>query len=175
MAGQRGLTAGGKSSQAALEQLVKRLEQSAAHFKAAAGKAEQHRAAGAREIVKGNKIIQRLRQDAQAAKRKAKLRLGVIAQQEAALREKEALQGKQRSRLQVAQAKEDRLQAELAGARDEAAGLKEKLGDSQALLDQNQQMIAWLNSQLNDAQLGGPFAAAKGFLLHAPKKYLAAS
>ena len=99
----------------------------------------------------------------------------MIAQQEAALREKEALQGKQRSRLQVAQAKEDRLQAELAGARDEAAGLKEKLGDSQALLDQNQQMIAWLNSQLNDAQLGGPFAAAKGFLLHAPKKYLAAS
>ena len=153
---------------------MKRLEQSAAHFKAAAGKAEQHRAAGAREIVKGNKIIQRLRQDAQAAKRKAKLRLGVIAQ-EAALREKEALQGKQRSRLQVAQAKEDRLQAELAGAREQAAGLKEKLGDSQALLDQNQQMIAWLNSQLNDAQLGGPFAAAKGFLLHAPKKYLAAS
>ena len=84
---------------------MKRLEQSAAHFKAAAGKAEQHRAAGAREIVKGNKIIQRLRQDAQAAKRKAKLRLGVIAQQEAALREKEALQGKQRSRPQVAQAK----------------------------------------------------------------------
>ena len=155
---------------------MKRLEQSTAHFKAAAGKAEQHRAAGAREIVKGNKIIQRLRQDAQVAKRKAKLRLGVIAQQEAALREKEALQGKQRSRLQVAQAKEDRLQAaELAGAREQAAGLKEKLGDSQALLDQNQQMIAWLNSQLNDAQLGGPFAAAKGFLLHAPKNYLAAS
>ena len=56
------------------------------------------------------------------------------------------------------------LKAEKARAEDTAAAHKAQLAEAQDLLRSNQQVITWLNKELNDAQSGArPYAATAAF------------
>ena len=122
--------------------------------RAAAVRAEDRVSASAGEIRKGNQIIERLQAELRSAKAKAKLKAAVIAQQETLLSERQGALDKAAR----AQAEDDE---EADAAREDARALerrvedqKKKLEESQALLTSNQQMIQWLNGQVNEAQLG---------------------
>jgi spindle assembly abnormal protein 6 len=122
--------------------------------RAAAVRAEDRVSASAGEIRKGNQIIERLQAELRSAKAKAKLKAAVIAQQETLLSERQGALDKAAR----AQAEATR---EADAAREDARALerrvedqKKKLEESQALLTSNQQMIQWLNGQVNEAQLG---------------------
>lgn len=122
--------------------------------RAAAARAEDRVSASAGEIRKGNQIIERLQAELRSAKAKAKLKAAVIAQQETLLSERQ-------SALEKSAREQTELTREANAARSEVRALtarvedqRKKLEESQALLVSNQQMIQWLNGQVNEAQLG---------------------
>lgn len=118
------------------------------------GKAEERLAASAAEITKGNEIIETLQSETRAAKSKAKIQAAVIKRQEALLEERltsvESAAGERAEHSLETRELEDRIRA----LTDEKAELNTKLAESHALLQSNQQVIEWLNSELNAAALG---------------------
>ena len=118
------------------------------------GKAEERLAASAAEITKGNEIIETLQSQTRAAKSKAKIQAAVIKRQEALLEERltsvESAAGERAEHSLETRELEDRIRA----LTDEKAELNTKLAESHALLQSNQQVIEWLNSELNAAALG---------------------
>eukprot|EP00899_Mesostigma_viride_P012145 jgi/Mesvir1/20931/Mv08002-RA.1 len=127
---------------------------------------EERVALSAAEIKKGNQIIEHLQSDVRNAKSKLKLKSSVLSQQEQLLVDRQAALDKaslelMRSRQELeAKCKEcDLLKATV-------QDLKGKLEEAQKLLQTNQQMIQWLNSQVNDAQLG-----RLGTVLGGPSRY----
>ncbi|KAF1323968.1 Spindle assembly protein, partial [Globisporangium splendens] len=120
------------------------------------------------EINKGNDIIERIQNESRALKTKMRMKAKIIKQQEQILDEKQA----QRDELvrELKGAKEDirkreedimALKWRFAGAntlfshstQDNVKELKQKLEDSNKLLASNQQVIAWLNKEINEAQI----------------------
>jgi spindle assembly abnormal protein 6 len=122
--------------------------------RAAAVRAEDRVSASAGEIRKGNQIIERLQAELRSAKAKAKLKAAVIAQQETLLSERQgALDAAIRERAEATR-ETDSCRAEIRALTARVEDQRRKLEESQALLASNQQMITWLNGQVNEAQLG---------------------
>lgn len=126
--------------------------EAAAYHKDAVAKLQLKLRASAAEITKGNSIISKLQADAQQLRGKLKLRAAVqqqaqgqAAQQDASLHAAERGATELRAQLAEAGAGRDRS--------DEACGAaKRQLAEAQELLRSNQQVIQWLNKELNDAQ-----------------------
>ena len=123
-------------------------------LKAAVDKYERKMKASALEIQKGNEIIEQLSSDVQHSKSKAKLKGAVNRQQEALLREKEGAAAQSaadssqlRSEIVVLTSDKERLQSELDAS-------SAKLQESLKHLQSNQQVIAWLNKEMNDSHVG---------------------
>jgi len=122
--------------------------------RSSAVRAEDRVSASAGEIRKGNQIIERLQAELRSAKAKAKLKAAVIAQQETLLSERQgALDVAVRQRAEAARTT-DAANGEIRSLTNRADDQRRKLEESQALLASNQQMITWLNGQVNEAQLG---------------------
>lgn len=126
--------------------------EAAAYHKDSVAKLQLKLRASAAEITKGNQIISKLQADAQQLRGKLKLKAAVqqqaqeqAAQQDAALNAAE--RGAAELRAQLAEAGAERERS------DEAcAAAKRQLAEAQELLRSNQQVIQWLNKELNDAQ-----------------------
>ena len=122
--------------------------------RATAARAEERISASAGEIRKGNQIIERLQAELRSAKAKARLKAAIIAQQEKLLNERQdALDKSAREISEFVRAAETS-SSEIKHLRKTADEHRLKLEESHSLLASNQQMIQWLNSQINDAQLG---------------------
>ena len=122
--------------------------------RATAARAEERISASAGEIRKGNQIIERLQAELRSAKAKARLKAAIIAQQEKLLNERQdALDKSAREISEFVRAAETS-SSEIKHLRITADEHRLKLEESHSLLASNQQMIQWLNSQINDAQLG---------------------
>lgn len=122
--------------------------------RAVAARAEDRVSASAGEIRKGNQIIERLQAELRSAKAKAKLKAAVIAQQETLLSERQsALEKTAREQSELIR-EADAARAEVRALTARVDDQRKKLEESQALLVSNQQMIQWLNGQVNEAQLG---------------------
>lgn len=138
----------------ALEDNTGALKSSLAELKDSKGHAEERAALSADEVKKGNQIIDKLQGELKNLKAKGKLKVAVIAQQESLLAERQAI-------LDNTMKDNHHLKAERASAQAAAEALeaklaehREKLEESQKTMQQNEQMIQWLNSQVNDAQIG---------------------
>jgi len=107
------------------------------------------------EITKGNSIIAKLQSDCRELKGKLKLKAAVLLQQQ------EHSQGKH-SELEAAERNAAELRAlnaemksEKARAEEGHEACKQQLAEAQELLRSNQQVIQWLNKELNELQTGG--------------------
>ncbi|CAK4066420.1 unnamed protein product [Aphanomyces euteiches] len=105
------------------------------------------------EINKGNQIIEHIQQENQAFKSKLKMKSKILKQQELIVQEK------QLQRDELAQQLKS-LKNELALRDDQISLLQNKnnefarkLEESNKLLASNQQVISWLNKEINEAQL----------------------
>ncbi|POM60363.1 Spindle assembly protein [Phytophthora palmivora] len=101
------------------------------------------------EINKGNEIIERIQNENRTLKSKMRMKAKIIKQQEQFVEEKQ-LQ-REEALLELKSTKDD------IRKRDEHDTIKElsqKLEDSNKLLASNQQVITWLNKEINEAQLG---------------------
>ncbi len=114
---------------------------------------EERLSASACEIKKGNQIIERLQAELRSAKAKTKLKSSVIAQQETLLSEREKLLKKKAREVDELTRECDNARCEIKQITCRADEQRQQLEKSQALLLSNQQMIQWLNGQVNEAHL----------------------
>ena len=107
------------------------------------------------EINKGNDIIQKLQQENKQLRGKLKMKSKVLRRQESSMHEKEQ-EIDEYHRTQLT------LEADIVRRKDEnihlsqsIKRLNEKLDESKQLLESNQQVIKWLNQEINAIQLTG--------------------
>lgn len=110
--------------------------------------------ASAAEITKGNQIIGQLQADVRAQRAKLRLKAAMILQhQEQATTKQQAIESSERTsselRAQIAE-----LNASKERSEESLASSRQQLAEAQELLRSNQQVIQWLNKELNDAQSG---------------------
>jgi len=145
------------------------LEESLAAHKENNARLQSKLKVSAAEILKGNQIIGKLQADVRSLRAKLKLRAAALLQATEATANRqreldEAGRAAAELRAAVAIASNERAKAEEASAEHRRA-----LGEAQELLRSNQQVIQWLNKELNDTQAGtrahsaaALLAAAKG-------------
>ncbi|CAG9461831.1 unnamed protein product [Pedinophyceae sp. YPF-701] len=137
-----------------LERGNRALEKTCEDLRGSKNAADDRAAHERAELDKAAQKIEQLESDGKAARAKLKMKEAVIAQHEATMAEKQ-------QRVEALTREVGQLQVALDGERGESKLLKErvaeqrrKLDESQSLLQSNQQMIQWLNSQVTEAQLG---------------------
>ncbi|CAH0521181.1 unnamed protein product [Peronospora belbahrii] len=106
------------------------------------------------EINKGNDIIERIQNENRTLKSKMRIKAKIIKQQEQFVEEKQ-LQ-REEALLELKSTKEDirKRDDHILQLKATIKELSQKLEDSNKLLASNQQVITWLNKEINEAQLG---------------------
>ncbi|NXT02268.1 SAS6 protein, partial [Jacana jacana] len=117
------------------------------------------------ELLKANEIIKKLQGDLKTLMGKLKLKNTVTIQQEKLLAEKEErLQKEQRELQEMGQSLRVKEQ-EVPKLQEQLESTIQKLEESKQLLKTNENVITWLNKQLNEVQVGKklePSASAHG-------------
>ncbi|MGH0159207.1 UNVERIFIED_CONTAM: hypothetical protein FKN15_036971 [Acipenser sinensis] len=131
----------------------KKLEESVEHKQLLIGNFEATVKSLSEELLKANEIIKKLQGDMKKLMEKMKLKNAVTMQQEKLLTEKEQMLKKETLEL-------DNLKRALDQKEDEASKLQEqldstaqKLDESKQLLKTNENVISWLNKQLNENKI----------------------
>ncbi|KAJ0402844.1 hypothetical protein ATCC90586_004531 [Pythium insidiosum] len=93
------------------------------------------------EINKGNDIIERIQSENRTLKAKMKMKGKILKQQEQLIDEKQIQ--REEALLELKSSRED----------DRIKELSQKLEESSKLLASNQQVISWLNKEINEAQI----------------------
>jgi spindle assembly abnormal protein 6 len=126
-------------------------EEKAAHYKASGGKLQRKLELGVREINKGNAVIEQLQQELAAANERLRTRALAMRQQEKVLGD--ATAGLEAAQQAAAQAREQLAQERAAG-RELRAALEQsraKLEECNKMLESDQNVIAFLNKEINQA------------------------
>ncbi|KAJ8040632.1 Spindle assembly abnormal protein 6-like [Holothuria leucospilota] len=117
------------------------------------------------EVVKGNEIIKKLQGELKASLAKLKLKNAVTSKQEKVIEEKsKSLQSLEEDRNTLRGRVED-LEKENKGLNETLETLRGKLEESKQLLKTNENVISWLNKQVNEVQVAhrqGMMDANKG-------------
>ncbi|GLD96715.1 hypothetical protein PINS_up005398 [Pythium insidiosum] len=105
------------------------------------------------EINKGNDIIERIQSENRTLKAKMKMKGKILKQQEQLIDEKQ-LQ-REEALLELKSSREDvrKRDDQIATLKDRIKELSQKLEESNKLLASNQQVISWLNKEINEAQI----------------------
>jgi len=119
-----------------------------------AAQAEERIAASGAEINKGNAIIEQLQTELRNAKSKTKIQAAVIRRQENLLEERQTSMESYAGDRAERSVETAELVDQVKTLKTREADLSAKIAESQALLQSNQQVIQWLNQQLNEATLG---------------------
>lgn len=105
------------------------------------------------EINRGNEIIKRIQGEHRSTKAKLKLKQTVVRQQERLLAERERAADEARQEANGVRARLSAKEGEADALRTELAGVQRKLEESAELIASNQQVISYLNKEVNDAQM----------------------
>ncbi|RQM11333.1 hypothetical protein DD237_000786 [Peronospora effusa] len=106
------------------------------------------------EINKGNEIIERIQNENRTLKSKMRMKAKIIKQQEQLVEEKQFQ--REEALLELKSIKDDirKRDEHVLQLKVTIKELSQKLEDSNKLLASNQQVITWLNKEINEAQLG---------------------
>ncbi|XP_061489803.1 spindle assembly abnormal protein 6 homolog isoform X2 [Rhineura floridana] len=105
------------------------------------------------ELLKANEIIKKLQGDVKTLMSKLKLKNTVTIQQEKLLAEKEGKLQKQQKDLQEAESSLREKEQEVCKLQEQLETTVQKLEESKHLLKTNENVITWLNKQLNEIQM----------------------
>jgi spindle assembly abnormal protein 6 len=128
-------------------------EAALASTKAAHERLQSKLEGGIAEIHKGNTIISQLQTELRACKSKLKAKASIVRQQEQLLAERHDEKLRTQHQLDSTRAELDAKEAARKGLAQQLEEAAEKHVEQQQLLKQNQQVIQWLNKEINDAQL----------------------
>mmetsp|Transcript_1434 Transcript_1434/g.1704 ORF Transcript_1434/g.1704 Transcript_1434/m.1704 type:complete len:327 (-) Transcript_1434:19-999(-) len=110
--------------------------------------------ATAAEVHKANDVIRSLQRDRQEMKRKLKARSVIVKRQEEILSERENSITELQREIKEASSEKERLDSENKSKDKQISEAKQKMMESAKLLESNQQVISWLNREINETQLG---------------------
>ncbi|DBA71002.1 TPA: hypothetical protein ACH3X2_011436 [Trebouxia sp. C0005] len=136
-----------------LEASSRQLEERCSELKEAAVGHEVRAKEAAAEVLKGNRIIEKVSNDLRMAKEKARRKQAIIGRQEEELAAREGTLDSMRKEQASSTRQVDHLQEDNRALKDEISSLKSKLEECKTQLQSNEQMIRWLNNQVNEAQL----------------------
>ncbi|XP_062835622.1 spindle assembly abnormal protein 6 homolog isoform X2 [Anolis carolinensis] len=105
------------------------------------------------ELLKANEIIKKLQGDVKTLMSKLKLKNTVTIQQEKLLAEKEEKLQKEHKELQKTESSLREKDQEVCKLQEQLETTVQKLEESKQLLKTNENVITWLNKQLNEIQL----------------------
>ncbi|KAH0618376.1 hypothetical protein JD844_017516 [Phrynosoma platyrhinos] len=105
------------------------------------------------ELLKANEIIKKLQGDVKTLMSKLKLKNTVTIQQEKLLSEREEKLQKEHKELQKAESSLREKEQEVCKLQEQLETTVQKLEESKQLLKTNENVITWLNKQLNEIQL----------------------
>ncbi|XP_015194783.2 spindle assembly abnormal protein 6 homolog isoform X1 [Lepisosteus oculatus] len=105
------------------------------------------------ELIKANEIIKKLQDDVKMLVGKLKLKNSVTVQQEKVLSETEQLLQKEQREVQEARQALKQRDEEVSKLQEQLEATVQKLAESKELLKTNENVITWLNKQLNENQI----------------------
>ncbi|XP_069817812.1 spindle assembly abnormal protein 6 homolog isoform X2 [Dendropsophus ebraccatus] len=139
----------------------KKLEESLDQKQLQTGKLETTVKSLSEELIKANEIIKKLQTDLKKLVDKMKLKNAVTMQQEKLLGEKDQMLQKEKAELANVKHSLRTREDEVLKLQEQLSCTTEKLEESKQLLKTNENVISWLNKQLNEnkiASLQGPQA-----------------
>lgn len=136
-----------------LEASTRQLEERCSELKESAAGHELRAKEAAAEVLKGNRIIEKVSNDLRMAKEKAKRKQAIIGRQEEELAARDGILDSMQKEQASSSRQMEHLQEDNKALKDEICNLKSKLEDCKGQLQSNEQMIRWLNNQVNEAQL----------------------
>lgn len=138
---------------AGLEAEKRARDEAAAVYTASNARLKGQLEASIKEIEKGNAIISKLQNDKRDARSKLKLKLAVVREQERLLQQKDAAADAAKRREDVLETEGRRLAAEVEGLSGRRAESEKRLAEAKEILAKNQQVIGWLNKELNESKM----------------------
>ncbi|CAD8069212.1 unnamed protein product [Paramecium sonneborni] len=123
---------------------------------------EQRIAVMSDEVNKGNQIIEKLENELSKQKEKNKLKNTVVLQQEQTVQQLQDSNDLSNKQINELRREKDSLELRLKDQENTNLDLKNKLSESQKLLESNNQMIQYLNKCLNETKVQAP-AQMPGF------------
>ena len=130
-----------------------RLETAVQHKQVMTVKLEQAVKTASQEVNKGNEIIQKLQQEMHTTKTRLRLKNTVAMEQEKAISERELGMKRVSNELELSQKDCARAKEDYKTAREELDAARKELSEGQEQLKTNENVISWLNKQLNDRAL----------------------
>ncbi|CAD8109432.1 unnamed protein product [Paramecium primaurelia] len=125
-------------------------------------KLEQRIAVMSDEVNKGNQIIEKLENELSKQKEKNKLKNTVVLQQEQTVQQLQDANDQSNKQINELRREKDSLELKYKDQENTNLDLKNKLAESQKLLESNNQMIQYLNKCLNETKVQAP-AQMPGF------------
>ncbi|CAD8155831.1 unnamed protein product [Paramecium octaurelia] len=125
-------------------------------------KLEQRIAVMSDEVIKGNQIIEKLENELSKQKEKNKLKNTVFLQQEQTVQQLQDANDQSNKQINELRREKDSLELRVKDQENTNLDLKNKLAESQKLLESNNQMIQYLNKCLNETKVQAP-AQMPGF------------
>ncbi|KAI6655783.1 Chain A, Serine/threonine-protein kinase PLK4 [Oopsacas minuta] len=149
-----------------------RLETAVQHKQLMVGKLEQAVKTASQEVNKGNEIIQKLQQELHNTKTRLRLKNTVTMEQEKAIAEREISMKRVSNELELVEKESSRLREESKTARHELEQSKKELFECQEQIKTNENVISWLNKQLNDRAITRtqPLASSMNHSLPVPSR-----
>ncbi|ETV99829.1 hypothetical protein H310_07871 [Aphanomyces invadans] len=122
------------------------------------------------EINKGNQIIEQMHSENQAMKAKLRMKSKILKQQDLIVQEKEHQRDQLMHQLKALKNELLLRDDQIALVQSKNDDLAQKLDESNKLLASNQQVITWLNKEINEAQLSSHKRSAysTAFTFHPP-------
>uniref|UniRef100_A0A8C4QZF2 Spindle assembly abnormal protein 6 homolog n=2 Tax=Eptatretus burgeri TaxID=7764 RepID=A0A8C4QZF2_EPTBU len=149
-----------------VQQQKAKLEECVEERRLQVGKLETTIKSLSEELLKANEIIKRLQGEVKNLQGKVKLKNAVTMQQERLLEDKDKALQRHTEELVELRAMFSRKEDEVAKLQDKLEVTVKKLEEGQKLLKTNENVITWLNKQLNESQL----AAAKSHVAVGPHR-----
>ena len=140
----------------AAESVTARASESAGAHRCQFDEAQSKLSVAESELIKLRDALDRYRRDRQDAKNRMKGKVELIRKQEEALADKEAEAMDSQQRLDDIIDELERARKEMKRKEVDLNEARIKLTESGKMLESNQQVIAWLNKEINDSQLGRP-------------------
>nr|XP_006627129.2 PREDICTED: spindle assembly abnormal protein 6 homolog isoform X2 [Lepisosteus oculatus] len=137
----------------AAKEKKKRLEETMEEKHLLIGKLEATVKSLSEELLKANEIIRKLQMDVKKLVEKTKLKNTVTMQQEKLLGEKEQSLQKERQELTLLKHAVKQKEEEVSKLQDQLDATVQKLDESTELLKTNENVISWLNKQLNESKI----------------------
>ncbi|KAM8961231.1 spindle assembly abnormal protein 6 homolog isoform 2-T2 [Pelodytes ibericus] len=131
----------------------KKLEESLEHKRLQTGKLEATVKSLSEELIKANEIIKKLQMDMKKLMEKIKLKNAVTMQQEKLLGEKDQSLQNEKSELISLKHTLKTKEEEVLKLQEQLDKTTEKLEESKQLLKTNENVISWLNKQLNENKI----------------------